>query len=173
MSISGRNIMENNRRLISRIFNSVYGDANKTWKRIIAEFCKRHAQLTTAHVMQFKYEGTHYHMDEDVPLRGGVKNLHPNLVEEFKEPYKMFVIEVKEEQRLLTNMLADAIRYAKYTEDLLDLLPEFMHEAITDVGFFQLDSKPEMSIDNKRTFLDAHAQYFALFETRTLLGKLS
>lgn len=170
MSVSRMHIMASNQRLIRQIERDIYKDSDTAWVKVYSSFCKRQAQLNNNSIMQFKYKGELYHLSGDVPMRNGVKPLHKELEAEFAEVYKMFVTEVNAEKALLKNILAHAIRIAKYAEDLIELLPPMMHKSITESGFFQMDSKPPMSIDQAKQFKELYAPMFSIFEIRPALG---
>lgn len=172
MTLMSRHIMASNQRLIRQIERELFDDAEKSWVKVYSSFCKKHGELDPSKIMQFKYKGELFKLEEDVPLRGGVKQLHPDLIPEFESAYIMFVQEVETEKRILKNMLAHAIRIAKYTEDLLELLPEIMHHAVTEAGFFQEENKPLMSVDQAQEFKDMYGQYFSLFDLRKSVGAL-
>ena len=172
MAIERIHIMQSNMRLIRQIERDLFDDAAKSWVKVYSSFCKRHGDMMPDRVMQFKYQGTHFHLDDDPPLRGGVKPLHAELVPEFAQAYTMFVSELNEEKRILQNMLAHAIRIAKYAEDLIDLLPEIMHESISEAGFFQADEKPLMSVKQAEEFKELYEQYFGMFDLRKTIGAL-
>lgn len=164
--------MESNLRLIRQIERDLFGEADKAWIKVYSSFCKRHGELDSNRIMQFKYKGEHFKLTEDVALRSGVRPLHPSLVEEFQDVYSMFVEETRKEKAILKNMLAHAIRISKYAEDLIDLLPEVMHRAIGESGFFQMDSKPLMQIEQAEEFKRLYGNYADLFESRITLGAL-
>ena len=170
MSFSRSHVMASNQRLINQINRDLFGQANKTWQRVYTEFCKRHGDLMPNKVMQFKFKGVTYFIEGDNVLRSGVQQLHPSLQAEFASAYTMFVVELNEESRICQNMLAHAIRIAKYAEDLIELLPECMHAAIHEAGFFQMEDKPSMSIDDAKLFKEEYEQYFTKFDMRVLLG---
>lgn len=165
-------IMSSNQRLIRQIERNLFHDAEKAWVKIYAQFCKRHSDLNPDRIMQFKYKGEVYKLAEDVLLRSGVKPLHKELEAEFADSYAMFVTELNEEKRILKNMLSHAIRIAKYAEDLIDILPEIMHESIGEAGFFQADSKPLMTVDQVEQFTATYEKYFDLFDLRKTIGNL-
>lgn len=165
-----RQVMDNNARILRRIDSDLFIPANAAWKKITAQFCKRQAELNHDSIMQFKYKGEHYFMDEDVPLRGGVKPLHEALVPEFKPSYAMFVEEVNEERRILQNMMAHALRIAKYQEDLLQILPDVLHPSIQEVQYFQLANKPEMLMSDVEQFNSLYEKYFSMFDMRRMIG---
>lgn len=165
-----RQVMDNNARILRQIDRDLFVPANTAWKKIIAQFCKRQAELNHDSIMQFKYKGVHYFMDEDVPLRGGVKPLHEALVPEFTPSYLMFVEEVNEEKRILQNMMAHALRIAKYQEDLLQILPEVLHVSLKEVQYFQLVNKPEMSMSDVEQFNSLYEKYFSMFDMRRMIG---
>ncbi|WAW11632.1 hypothetical protein nACB1_056 [Acinetobacter phage nACB1] len=170
MSFSRSHVMASNQRLINQINRDLFGQANKAWERVYTEFCKRHGELMPNRVMQFKYKGVTYFIEGDTVLRSGVQQLHESLKQEFNDAYQMFVVELSEEARICQNMVSHAIRIAKYAEDLLELLPECMHAAINEAGFFQMESKPLMSLDDVKAFKDEYEQYFTKFDMRVLLG---
>lgn len=170
MAVTRSHVMASNQRLIRQINSDLFGSAQKAWQRVYSEFCKRHGALMPNRVMQFKYKGITYALEDDVILRSGVQQLHPDLVPEFKEAYQMFVVDLTEEARICQNMVAHAIRIAKYAEDLLEILPECMHSAIHESGFFQLEDKPPMSIDDVATFKEEYEKYYDLFAVRLMLG---
>jgi len=170
MSFSRSHVMASNQRLIKQINRDLFGQANKTWQRVYTEFCKRHGNLMPNKVMQFKFKGVTYFIEGDNVLRSGVQQLHPSLKEEFESAYTMFVVELEEEACICQNMLAHAIRIAKYAEDLIELLPECMHAAIHEAGFFQMEDKPPMSIDDVKLFKEEYEKYFDKFDMRVLLG---
>ena len=170
MSFSRSHVMASNQRLIRQINYDLFGQAYKTWERVYTEFCKRHGDLMPNKVMQFKFQGITYFIKGDNVLRSGVQQLHPSLQAEFESAYNMFVVELSEESRICQNMLAHAIRIAKYAEDLIELLPECMHAAIHEAGFFQMEDKPSMSIDDVKLFKEEYEQYFTKFDMRILLG---
>ena len=170
MSFSRSHVMASNQRLINQINRDLFGQARKAWQRVYTEFCKRHGDLIPNKVMQFKFKGVTYFIEGDNVLRSGVQQLHPSLKEEFESAYTMFVVELGEEMRICQNMLAHAIRIAKYAEDLIELLPECMHAAIHEAGFFQMEDKPSMSIDDVKLFKEEYEQYFTKFDMRILLG---
>ena len=170
MSFSRSHVMASNQRLIRQINYDLFGQAYKTWERVYAEFCKRHGDLMPNKVMQFKFQGITYFIKGDNVLRSGVQQLHPSLQAELESAYTMFVVELSEESRICQNMLAHAIRIAKYAEDLIELLPECMHAAVHEAGFFQMEDKPSMSIDDVKLFKEEYEQYFTKFDMRILLG---
>jgi len=170
MSFNRSHVMASNQRLIRQIERDLFGGANASWKKVYSEFCKRHGELMPNRVMQFKYKGSTFWLENDVVLRSGVQQLHPSLLAEFEEAYKMFVVDVQKELAILKNMLAHAIRIAKYAEDLIEILPSCMHEAIHEAGFFQLDTKPNMSIDDVKEFNELYSEHFSLFDMRVFLG---
>ena len=170
MSFSRSHVMASNQRLIRQINYDLFGQAYKTWERVYTEFCKRHGDLMPNKVMQFKFKGITYFIKGDNVLRSGVQQLHPSLKEEFESACTMFVVELEEEVRICQNMLAHAIRIAKYAEDLIELLPECMHTAVHEAGFFQMEDKPSMSIDDVKLFKEEYEQYFTKFDMRVLLG---
>ena len=170
MSFSRSHVMASNQRLIRQINRDLFGQANKAWQRVYSEFCKRHGNLMPNKVMQFKFKGVTYFIEGDNVLRSGVQQLHPSLKEEFESAYNMFVLELDDEVRICHNMLAHAIRIAKYAEDLIELLPECMHAAIHEAGFFQMEDKPSMSIDDVKIFKEEYEKYFDKFDARILLG---
>ena len=172
MSISNMHIMKSNQRLIRQVEKDLFDDAEQAWVRIYASFCKRHADLNRDSIMQFKFKGEVYKLIEDVSLRSGVKPLHKELESEFKEVYAMFVTELETEKRVLKNMLSHAFRIAKYSEDLIDLLPEIMHESINEAGFFQADHKPFMSVDQAAEFKAIYEKHFDLFDLRKTVGSI-
>lgn len=172
MSLSRMHIMSSNQRLINKIYKDIFEDADIAWNKMYAPFCKRQADLNQDGILQFKYKGVQYKLAEDVMLRGGVKTLHKDLEEEFYQIYKMFVEEVDEEKRILKNMLAHAIRIAKYTEDLIDILPPIMHDSINEAGFFQAEDKPYMSVEAANQFKEYYGKYFGLFDLRKSIGVL-
>lgn len=172
MSISTMHIMSSNQRLIRQIEKDLFDDAEQAWVRIYASFCKRHAELNHDTIMQFKFKGEVYKLKEDVTLRSGVKPLHKELEPEFKEVYAMFVTELEEEKRVLKNMLSHAIRIAKYSEDLIDILPEIMHDSINEAGYFQADYKPYMSVDQAAEFRAIYEKHFELFDLRRTIGAI-
>lgn len=165
-----KQVMDSNARLLRQMNRDLFDSANGAWKRITAQFCKRHAEASHHSIMQFKYKGIHYFLDEDVPLRAGVQPLHTSLVDEFQQSFSMFVEEVTNEKRILQNMVSHAIRIAKYQEDLIELLPEVLHKSIEEAGFFQLDDKPEMSVSDVEQFNAIHAEYFSVFDMRRMIG---
>lgn len=168
--LARKQVMDSNARLLRQMHKDLFESANGAWKRIVAQFCKRQAEAYHNGIMQFKYKGIHYFMDEDVPLRGGVKPLHETLVPEFQPSFAMFVEEVTEEKRILQNMVAHAIRIAKYQEDLLQLLPEVLHPSIQEAQFFQLPSKPEMLMSDVEEFNRIYEQHFGIFDMRKMIG---
>lgn len=170
MTISKRHIMESNQRLIRQIERDIFHAADGAWEKVYSSFCKQHGDLSGNRVMQFKYKGEIYRLTDDVPLRSGIRPLHPTLVPEFESAYQMFVTEVEEEKRVLKNMLADAIRVAKYAEDLFDMLPELMHESIVEAGFFQAEDKPMTSVDQIEAFKEKYAESFSIFDLRKSVG---
>lgn len=172
MTIDRMHIMSSNQRLIRQIEKDLFHDAEKAWVKIYAQFCKRHGDLNPDRIMQFKYKGEVYKLAEDVLLRSGVKPLHKELETEFADSYAMFVTELNEEKRILKNMLSHAIRIAKYAEDLIDILPEIMHESVGEAGFFQADSKPLMTVDQVEQFTATYEKYFDLFDMRKTIGNL-
>lgn len=172
MAIDRMHIMASNQRLIRQIERDLFDDAANAWIKVYSTFCKRHGDLSPNRIMQFKYKGEVYKLAEDVQLRSGVKPIHPELEGEFKQVYAMFVEELGEEKRILQNMLSHAIRIAKYSEDLIELLPEIMHESITEAGFFQAESKPMMSEAQAKEFKEAYSKYFDLFDLRKTVGAL-
>lgn len=172
MSISTMHIMSSNQRLIRQIEKDLFDDAEQAWVRIYASFCKRHAELNHDTIMQFKFKGEVYKLKEDVTLRSGVKPLHKELEPEFKEVYAMFVTELETEKRVLKNMLSHAIRIAKYSEDLIDILPEIMHDSINEAGYFQADYKPYMSVDQAAEFRAMYEKHFELFDLRRTIGAI-
>lgn len=172
MSFSRRHIMESNLRLISQIKKDLFEEADKAWVKVYSSFCKRHGELDPNRIMQFKYKGVHYKLQDEVALRSGVKQLHSSLEPEFKEVFAMFVTEVNHEKNILSNMLSHAISIAKYAEDLLDLLPEVMHGAINEAGFFQMSEKPYMSQEQADLFKERYGSYADMFEARKTVGAL-
>lgn len=172
MAVDRMHIMSSNMRLINQIEKDLFSDAEKVWSKVYAQFCKRQAELTPERIMQFKYKGELYKLNEDVALRGGVKPLHKDLLPEFEEAYKMFVTELDEEKYILKNMISHAIRIAKYAEDLLELLPPIMHPSIEEAGFFQHESKPLMSVQQEKEFKSMYSKYFDIFDTRKTIGAL-
>ncbi len=170
MSIDRMHIMNANNRLIKRVTASIYHDATFAWEKVYSSFCKRHGELMPNKVMQFKYKGTQYKLAEDVMVMSGVRQLHESLVPEFENVYAMFVSEVDNEKRILQNILSHAIRIAKYSEDLIELLPEVMHEAIIESGFFQSDDKPYMSTEQSKQFQELYSEHFGLFDVRKAIG---
>jgi len=164
MSFSRSHVMASNSRLVRQINRDLFGQANKAWERVYAEFCMPNK------VMQFKFKGVTYFIEGDNVLRSGVQQLHPSLKEEFESAYTMFVVELGEEMRICQNMLAHAIRIAKYAEDLIELLPECMHASVHEAGCFQMEDKPPMSIDDVKLFKEEYEQYFSKFDMRILLG---
>lgn len=172
MAVDRLHIMASNQRLIRQIEKDLFDEAHKAWIKVYSAFCKRHGDLTPNRVMQFKYKGVHYYLADDVPLRSGVKPLHKDLEDEFHGAYLMFVQELEEEKRILKNMLAHAIRISKYAEDLLDLLPDIMHDSIKEAGFFQAEDKPEMQVEQVKQFKELYEQYFNLFDLRKSIGAL-
>ena len=172
MSFSRSHVMASNQRLIRQINYDLFDQAYKTWERVYTEFCKSHGDLMPNKVMQFKFQGITYFIKGDNVLRSGVQQLHPSLKEEFESVYNMFVLELDDEVRICHNMLAHAIRIAKHAEDLIELLPECMHAAIHEAGFFQMEDKPPMSIDDVKLFKEEYEKYFDKFDARILLGVL-
>lgn len=170
MSIGRSHVMASNQRLLRQLNKELFDEANGAWKKVYSEFCKRHGALMPNKVMQFKYKGEHYFLSEDVPLRGGIAPLDPSLVDEFSSAYAMFVEDLAEEKRVFQNMISHAIRIAKYAEDLLELLPECMHNAIHESGFFQMEDKPDMTIDQRNEFLAIYEEHFGMFDMRKTLG---
>lgn len=170
MSYGARHVMESNQRLIRAITNAIYGKTDQAWYRAYSTMCKRQADLNKDTIMQFKYDGKVYHLQDEPPMRAGVKQLRPELLDEFKPLYEMFVIELQEEQRVLRNMLAHAIRIAKVTEDLLELLPEIMHAAIEDAGFFCMPHKPMMVEEQVEEFRRLYGDVGDVYNTRVLIG---
>ena len=67
-------------------------------------------------------------------------------------------------------MLSAAFRIAKYSEDLIQLLPEIMHDSINESGFFQAQEKPYMSVEQVEEFIKNYSQYFSLFDLRKTIG---
>ena len=45
-----------------------------------------------------------------------------------------------------------------------------MHAAIHEAGFFQMEDKPPMSIDDVKLFKEEYEKYFDKFDMRILLG---
>lgn len=172
MAIDRMHIMSSNQRLIRQIHKDLFEDADKAWTRVYAQFCKKQAELNHDGIMQFKFKGDVYKLEEDVTLRSGVKPLRKELEPEFLEAYAMFVTELSEEKRVLQNMLSHAIRIAKYAEDLLELLPEIMHDSINEAGFFQAEEKQYMSVEQAEQFKERYAQYFDMFDLRKTVGAL-
>lgn len=172
MAIDRMHIMSSNQRLIRQIQKDLFDDADKAWIRVYSQFCKRQAEMNHNSIMQFKFKGDVYKLEEDVALRSGVKPLHKELEPEFLEAYAMFVTELKEEKRVLQNMLSHAIRIAKYAEDLLDILPEIMHDSINEAGFFQHEDKPFMSVEQADKFKEQYGPYFDMFDLRKTVGAL-
>lgn len=172
MAVDRMHIMASNQRLIRQIEKDLFDEAQQAWIKVYSAFCKRHGDLNPDRVMQFKYKGEHYYLSEDVPLRSGVKPIHKELEPEFQDAYSMFVQELEEEKRILKNMLAHAIRIAKYAEDLLELLPEIMHDSIKEAGFFQSDDKPDMQVEQAKQFKEYYEQYFGIFDLRKSVGAL-
>ena len=172
MSVNMMHIMSSNQRLIRQIEKDLFDDAEQAWVRIYASFCKRHAELNRDSIMQFKFKGEVYKLKEDVALRSGVKPLNKELEPEFKEVYSMFVTELETEKRVLKNMLSHAFRMAKYSADLIDLLPEIMHESINEAGFFQADHKPFMSVDQAAEFKARYEEHFGIFDLRKTVGAI-
>lgn len=172
MTIDRMYIMSSNQRLINQIEKDLFDDANKAWIKVYSTFCKRHGELMPDRVMQFKYKGEIYKLAEDVALRSGVKPLHKELEPEFKEVYSMFVEEVEAERRVLKNMLSHAIRIAKFAEDLIDLLPEIMHDSINEAGFFQSESKQFMSVEQANKFKELYAEHMDIFDLRKTIGTI-
>ena len=172
MAVDRLHIMASNQRLIRQIEKDIFDDAHQAWVKVYSSFCKRHGDLQPDKVMQFKYKGEHYYLADDVPLRSGVKPIHKELEPEFQQAYAMFVQEVEEEQRILKNMLSHAIRIAKFAEDLLELLPEIMHESIKEAGFFQADDKPFMTKEQSDIFYELYSDYFNIFDLRKSVGAL-
>lgn len=172
MSISRVHIMESNLRLINQIQRELFDEADKAWIKVYSSFCKKHGQLDPSKIMQFKYKGEHFMLSEDVMLRAGVRPLHDSLVDEFQAVYSMFVEETRREKSILKNMLAHAIMISKYAEDLIDILPEVMHGAINESGFFQMDDKPLMQQSQADAFKERYAQYTDMFEARKTVGAL-
>ncbi len=172
MAVDRMHVMSSNQRLIRQIEKDLFDDADKAWKRVYAQFCKKQAELNHDKIMQFKFKGDVYKLEEDVTLRSGVKPLHKELEPEFLEAYAMFVTELSEEKRVLKNMLSHAIRIAKYAEDLMELLPEIMHESISESGFFQLEDKPYMMVDQADKFKEMYSPYFDMFDLRKTVGAL-
>lgn len=170
MAIDRMYIMNSNQRLIRQIEKDLFEDADKAWIKVYSTFCKRQGELSPDHIMQFKYKGVVYKLAEDVALRSGVKPLHKELEAEFKEVYSMFVEEVEAEKRVLKNMLAHAIRIAKFAEDLLDLLPEIMHDSINEAGFFQSEDKQFMSVEQADKFKEIYSEYMGMFDLRKTIG---
>ena len=171
-SYSMGHVMHSNNRLISQIERHIFEKSDKAWKKMCDQFCKRQADMYKDHILQFKYAGTPYKLNEDVWVNYGIKQLHPELVPEFEAVYKMFVTGVREEKRHLQNILAHAIRISKYEEDLLDLLPPVMHSSVTESGFFQMPNKPQMEPRDKEMFLFLYEKYFHLFDERRLTGEM-
>ena len=172
MAIDRMYIMSSNQRLIRQIEKDLFEDAEKAWVRVYASFCKRQGELNHDHIMQFKYKGEIYKLQEDVALRSGVKQLHKELEPEFKEVYAMFVTELEAEKRVFKNMISHAIRIAKYAEDLIDLLPEIMHDSINEAGFFQSEDKNLMSIEQADQFKELYEKHFDMFDLRKTVGAL-
>lgn len=170
MAVNKMHIMSSNQRLIRQIERDLFDEANKAWVKLYASFCKRQGELNPDRIMQFKFRGELYKLDEDVYLRSGVKPLHKDLEPEFMESYAMFVTELTEEKRILKNMLSAAFRIAKYSEDLIQLLPEIMHDSINESGFFQAQEKPYMSVEQVEEFIKNYSQYFSLFDLRKTIG---
>lgn len=132
--------------------------------------CKRQAELNHDYIMQFKFKGVLYHLQDDVPLRSGVRELRPELLDEFLPVYQMFVVDVEQEMILLKNMVAHAIRISKVAEDLIELLPEVMHPSIENSGFFTMDDKEYMSVAQADEFKAMYGEHLESFNTRKLLG---
>ena len=172
MAIDRMYIMSSNQRLIRQIEKDLFEDADKAWAKVYAQFCKKQAELNHDGIMQFKYKGDLYKLEEDVFLRSGVKPLHKELEGEFATAYAMFVTELNEEKRVLKNMLSHAFRIAKFSEDLLELLPEIMHESIHEAGFFQHEDKPFMVTEQSDKFKELYAQYFGMFDLRKTIGSV-
>ena len=172
MSVTNHHIMASNNRLLRQVHRHIYHDAESAWIKVFSTFCKRQAEYVPNKVMQFKYKGVQYHLNDDVPLRAGVRPLAKELEEEFKEVYSMFVSEVDNEQRIFQNMMSHAIRIAKYTEDLIDLLPPVFHDPINESGFFQKEDKPLMSVAQAEEFKAQYEQYYGLFEMRKTIGNV-
>lgn len=168
--VTNRHIMQSNIRLIYAIKKSIFKGSDDAWCKVYSEICKRHGELMPNRVMQFKFKGIHFHLKDDTRLYSGVQQLHPSLVDEFQQAFKMFVTDANEERRIAQNMIAHAIRISKYTEDLLELLPASMHEAITDAGFFQPENKPPMSIDDVNGFKELYSEQMSIFDVRKFLG---
>lgn len=163
-------IMSSNQKLIRQIEKDLFDDAEGAWVKVYASFCKRQGELNHDNIMQFKYKGNVYKLQEDVVLRSGVRALNKELEPEFKEAYAMFVTELEEEKRVLKNMLSHAIRIAKYAEDLIDLLPEIMHESINEAGFFQSEAKQFMSVEQAEQFKAIYEKHFDMFDLRKTVG---
>lgn len=172
MAIDRMYIMSSNQRLIRQIERNLFDDADKAWTRVYAQFCKRQAELNHDSIMQFKFKGEVYKLEEDVVLRSGVKPLNKELEPEFLEAYAMFVTELSEEKRVLKNMLSHAIRIAKFAEDLLELLPEIMHDSINESGFFQHEDKQFMSVDQVAQFKELYEPHFDMFDLRKTIGSV-
>lgn len=172
MAVDRMHIMSSNMRLINQIEKDLFSDAEKVWSKVYAQFCKRQAELTPERIMQFKYKGELYKLNEDVALRGGVKPLHKELLPEFEEAYKMFVTELDEEKYILKNMISHAIRIAKYAEDLLELLPPIMHPSIEEAGFFQSEAKQFMSVEQAEQFKAIYEKHFDMYDLRKTVGSL-
>lgn len=164
--------MLSNQRLIRQVERDLFSDADVAWEKVYSQFCKRQADLDPKKVMQFKYKGKIYKLAEDVQLRSGVMPLNKELEPEFSQLYAMFVTEAENEKRVLKNMLAHAIRIAKYEEDLLELLPKIMHESIQESGFFQHEDKPLMSVKDADSFRAMYSQYFDMFDMRKTIGSI-
>lgn len=172
MSIGTIHVMSSNQRLLNQIERDIFHDAANAWVKVYSQFCKKQGELMPNRVMQFKYKGEQYKLTDDVLVRSGVKPLHVSLEAEFKDAHKMFVEEVEHEKRILKNMMAHAIRIAKYAEDLLDILPEIMHDSVHESGFFQMDYKQEMTVDQVAEFKELYGPYFNLFDMRKTVGSL-
>lgn len=173
MSISSRYIMESNLRLINQIERDLFKDAESAWKKMYSQYCKRHANLMHDTIMQFKYSGQVFKLEDDVMLRHGIKPLHQDLVPEFQELYSMFVTEVETEKRILQNMLSHAIRIAKFVEDLIEILPSILHVSINEAGFFQAEDKPYMTEAQVTEFHSMYKEHFSLFDLRKTIGAIS
>ena len=53
---------------------------------------------------------------------------------------------------------------------IIELLPEVMHEAIIESGFFQSDDKPYMSTEQSKQFQELYSEHFGLFDVRKAIG---
>ena len=171
-AVDRKHIMSSNQRLLRQIHRDVFAGAERAWIRIYSSYCKQHGDLNKDTIMQFKYQGEVFKLEEDVQLRSGIKPLHPELVADFEEAYKMFVTDMEYEKRILKNMMAHAIRIAKYSEDLIELLPSVLHDSIYEAGFFQASDKPLMSVEQEEAFKKTYEEYFSLFDLRFTLGSV-